>query len=96
MKRWHSGHSFVCSCDSAVRFLDMENSCQRRRLLLSGAAPKYFARPWTRASKPALTDSSLAAKIRAEALHVVVFSIKYPSPARLPTAANAAVLSYDT
>ena len=42
----------------------------------------HFARPWTQASKPALTDSSLAAKRRAEALHVVFFSTKHPSPAR--------------
>ena len=26
MRRWCSGHLFVCSCDSAVRFLDIENS----------------------------------------------------------------------
>ena len=48
-----------------------------------------FARPWTQASKPALTESSLAAKRRASALHVVFFSTKHPSPARLPTAAVA-------
>ena len=35
----------------------------------------HFARPWTQASKPALTDStsSLAAKRRAETLHVYLF-----------------------
>ena len=32
-----------------------------------------FARPWTRASKPALIDPSLAAKRRAAALHVFYF-----------------------
>ena len=32
-----------------------------------------FARPWTQASKPALTGSSLAAKRRAAALYVVFF-----------------------
>ena len=42
----------------------------------------HFALPWTQASKPALTDSSLAAKRRAEALHVVFFSTKNPSPTR--------------
>ena len=42
----------------------------------------HLARPWTHASKPALTDSSLAATRRAAALHVVFFSTKYPSPAR--------------
>ena len=36
----------------------------------------YFARPWTQASKPALTDSSLAAKRRVDALHVVFFFIR--------------------
>ena len=41
-----------------------------------------FDRPWTQASKPALTDSSLAAKRRAEALHLVFFSTKHPSPPR--------------
>ena len=40
MRRWWWGHLFVCSCDSAVRFLDAEISSQRRLLLcLSGAAP---------------------------------------------------------
>ena len=24
MRRWYSGHSFVCSCDSAVRFSEAE------------------------------------------------------------------------
>ena len=38
----------------------------------------HFARPWTQASNPELTDSinSLAAKRRAEALHVVFFFIR--------------------
>ena len=44
--------------------------------------PVHFARPWTLASKPALTDSSLAAKRRAKALHVAFFSTKHPSAAR--------------
>ena len=48
-------------------------------------------------SKPALTDSSLAAKRRADALHVVFFPTKHPSPPRRrPTttvvAAGAAVV----
>ena len=42
----------------------------------------HFARPWTRASKPISSDSSPAAKRRADALHVVIFSTKHPSPAR--------------
>ena len=54
MRRWCSGHSFFCSCDSAVRFLDSENSSQRQ--LLPRPAPRrvHFARPWTRASKRTL------------------------------------------
>ena len=42
----------------------------------------YFDRPRTQASEPALTDSSLAARRRDEALHVALFSTKHPSPAR--------------
>ena len=38
---------------------------------MSGVRWVHFARPWTQESKPALTDSSLAGKRRAEALHVV-------------------------
>ena len=34
----------------------------------------HFARPWTQAYKPTLTDSRLASKRRAEALHEVFFS----------------------
>ena len=56
----------------------------QRRLLLSPAPHRVdFARPWTQASKPTRTDSSLAAKRRAEALPVVFFSTKLPSPARM-------------
>ena len=33
MRRWRSGHMFVCSCDSAVRFLGSESSSQCRLLL---------------------------------------------------------------
>ena len=73
-RRWCSGHVFVCSsCDSAVRFLDSENSSQRRLLLCLTPCRADFDRPWPQASKPALTDSSLAAKRRGEALHVVIF-----------------------
>ena len=42
----------------------------------------HFARPWTQASKPALTYSSLAAKRLAAAPHGVFFSTKHPRPAR--------------
>ena len=50
--------------------------------------------PGLQAPKPALTDSSLAAKRCAEALHVVFFSTKHPSPAQ--RVAALCVLSYDT
>ena len=42
----------------------------------------HFARSWTQAPKPVLTDASLPAKVGAEALHVVFSPIKHPSPAR--------------
>ena len=58
---------------SSVRFLGIENSSQRRLLLCLAPRRVHFARPWTQASKPALTDSNLAAKRRAEALHLVFF-----------------------
>ena len=75
--------SFVFrSCDSAVRFLDSENSSQRRLLLCPAPRRVHFARPWTQAYNPTLTDSSLAAKRRAEARDVVFFSTRHPSPAR--------------
>ena len=41
---------FVCSCDSAVGFLDSESSSQRRLLLRPAPRRVHFARPWTRAS----------------------------------------------
>ena len=72
---WFSGHSFVCLCDSSavhsgsVGFSDIENSSQRRLLLCLAPRRLRFVRPWTQASKPALTDYSLTAKRRAEALH---------------------------
>ena len=71
--RWCSGHLFFCSCDSAVRFLDSQNPGQRRLPLSPAPRRVHFARPRTQASKPTLTDSTLAAERRAEALHVVVF-----------------------
>ena len=77
---------FVCLLvgffSSSVRFLNMKNSSQRRLLLLLCLVPRRvrFARPWTQASKPALTDSSPAAERRAEALHLLFFSTKHPSP----------------
>ena len=53
--------------------------CVSRR---EGTRRVHIARRWTQASKPALTDPSLAAKRGAEALHVVFFSTKHTSPAR--------------
>ena len=82
VRTWCSVHVFVRSCDPAVRFLDSEISSQRRLLLCLAPRRVHFARSWTQASRPALTDSSLAAKRRAEALHVVFFLTKHPSPAR--------------
>ena len=61
---------------SSARFLNVENSCQRRLLLLLLClVPRRvrFARPWTQASKAALTVSSLAEKRRAEPLHLTFF-----------------------
>ena len=46
---------FDCSCDSAVRLLDIEKSSQRRLLLYLAPRRVHLARPWTQASKPALT-----------------------------------------
>ena len=67
------GSFIFCSCDSAVRFSESEDSSQRRLLLRPAPRRAHFARPCTQASKPTLTDSSLDAKRRAEALHVVFF-----------------------
>ena len=74
MRRRYSGHLLVCLCDPVVNFLDVRivkpiTLCLAPRLV-------HFARPWTEAFKPVLTDSSLAAKRRVEALHVVFFFIR--------------------
>ena len=67
--------SLVCSCHSAVfsysRSLDSENSSQRRLRdcyvwRREESHRVHFARPLTQACKPALTDSSSAAKRRAK------------------------------
>ena len=76
MRRWCSGHLLVCSCDSAVRFLDVEKSSQCRLPLCLTPRRVHFDPPWTLVSQPALIESSLAAKRRAEALHVVFFFIR--------------------
>ena len=70
----------LLSCDSAVRFSESDNSRQRRILPCLAPRRVHFAPPWIQASEPALTDSSLAPKRRAEALHVVFFPTKHPSP----------------
>ena len=61
--------------DSALRFLGSENSSQRRHAERTSLGPGL--------EHPSLrSGSSLAAKRRAEAPHVVFFSTKHPSPAR--------------
>ena len=83
VRRWYSGHLFVCPCDSAVRGLSIEKSSQRTTTAQRLARAECTSLgPGLTASKAALTDSSLAAKRRTEALHVVFFSTKHPSPAR--------------
>ena len=92
MRRRCSGHSFFCSCDSAVRFLDSENSSQGRLLLRPRRAERTSLGPGL--DHPSLrSDSSLAANRRAEALHMVFFSTKHLSPAR---ELLLSVLSHDT
>ena len=54
VRRWCSGHSLFFSCDQGVRFLDSENSSQRRLLLRPAPRRVHFARPWIQASKPTL------------------------------------------
>ena len=46
----------------------------------------HLGRPRTQVPEPALTDSSLAAERRAEALHVLFCSTQHPSPVRTMTA----------
>ena len=64
-RRWYSGRLFDGLFDSSVVQLGFMENSKKRRLLLSGAATSAHlsARLWTQASKPALTDSSLAMKI---------------------------------
>ena len=88
------GSFFFCSCDSAVRFLDSENSSQRRLLLRPAPRRAHFARPWTRASKPTLTDSSLAAKQTCPGASRGIFFNKASEPST--RAAALCVLSHDT
>ena len=83
VRRWYSGHLFVCPCDSAVRGLSIEKSSQRTTTAQRLARAECTSLgPGLTASKAALTDSSLAAKRRTEALHVVFVSTEHPSPTR--------------
>ena len=88
---------------NGLRFLDSENSSQGRLLLCLAPRRVHFDRPWTQAYEPVLTDSSLAAKSRAEALHVVLFSKSSRAHASRGIFFNQAsepmvlcVISYDT
>ena len=78
----------------------MENSSERRLLLCLAPRRVHFARPWTQASKPALTDSSLAAKRRVEALHLVFFFKQASEPTTMTymllLLLLLCVLSYET
>ena len=80
---------FVCLLvwffSSSFRSLDIENSSRRRLLLCLAPRRVHFARSWTQASKPALTDSNLATTKRAAALRLVFLSNKHPSPPGWPT-----------
>ena len=79
MRRWCSGHSFLCSCDSTVRFLDSESS-SKRRLLLRPAPRRDTSLGPGLEHLSLRADSSLAAKSRADALHVVSFFNKASEP----------------
>ena len=80
VRRWCSGHAFFCACESAVRFLDSENSNQRRLLLRPAPSRVHFPRPWTRAPKPMLRLYLLRDLPRRFTWYF--FSARHPSPAR--------------
>ena len=93
MRRWCSGHSFFCSCDSDIRFLDSKNSSKRRLLLRPALRECTALGPGL--EHPSLrADSSLAAKRRADALRVVFFFNKAAEPST--KAAALCVLSHNT
>ena len=81
IRRWCSGHLFarvihqLGRCTQQIQ-ANMDNRFVWRR---GETRRVHFARPRTQASEPTLIDSSLAAKRRAEALHVVFFSTKKDS-----------------
>ena len=68
MRKWCTGHLFVRVVQQLF-FWTQENFTQSGLLLCLAPRRVHFARPWTQASKPALTDSSPAAEKRAEVLH---------------------------
>ena len=83
VRRWCSGHFFrffVCVIQQLGSWTqkiqaDVDYCYVRRRAECTSLGPGL--------EHPSLcSDSSLAAKRRAEALHVVFFSTKHPSPAR--------------
>ena len=82
MRRCCSGHSYLCSCSSTVRFLDSESLSKRRLLLRPAPRRVHFARAWTRASKPTLRLSSGREETCRGASRGTFFSTKHPSPAR--------------
>ena len=91
------GSFFFCSCDSVLRFLDSETSSKRRLLLRPAPRRVHFARPGLE-HLSLRSDSSLAAKRRADALHVVFFFNKASEPSTGAAAALCAlcVLPHDT
>ena len=89
------GSFFFCSCDSVLRFLDSETSSKRRLLLRPAPRRVHFARPGLE-HLSLRSDSSLAAKRRADALHVVFFSTKQSEPSTGAAAATLCILSHDT
>ena len=81
---WNIETGFLCRDGARVTWFSARGiqqldfwtrKIQANARLLPCPAPRrvHFARPWTQASKSTLTDFSLAAKRRAEALHVVFF-----------------------
>ena len=76
MRRWCSGHLFRCLEPTSTT---ATSGAAKRRAECTSLGPGL------KASEPAPTDSILAAKRRAEALHIVFFSTKHPTPARWPT-----------
>ena len=94
MRRWCSGHYFFFSCDLAVRFLDSQK--------LQANVDYCYVRRRAECTSLGLglehlslrSDSSLAAKRRADALHVVFFN-KAPEPSA-GAAAALCLLSHDT